>query len=346
MNKKTLLTILQYVVFLGLGVGLIVWQANKLSATELHQIKSAIGRVRDRWWLVIPVIIVGFLSHLFRALRWKILLEPLNLKPTTVNITCAVFIGYLVNLLVPRMGEVARCTVLARYEHEPVDKIIGTIVAERGFDLVCLALFAILTFLLQIDVIGGYTKELFEKLSQKGSSMAIGVGVLVLIIAAMVFIYKRNKRSKVGHFIAGIGDGLRSILKMKKRWLFVLYTALIWGCYLSLIYIGFKGVQDFTDATGAVQKGTGELGLFAGLSVLVFGALGMIATPGGLGAYPPAVQLVLIKLYSINSILALAFGWIAWIAQTGIILVFGVIALLVLPAYNRVPHGEIKVDKG
>src|SRR5690606_18681838 len=146
--KKILLTILQYIVFFGLGALLIWWQYSKLTPEDLSEIFSAFKEVEHRLWLLIPVFIVGFLSHFFRALRWKLLLEPVDLKPSTMNITFAVLIGYLVNLLIPRMGEVARCSVLAKYEREPVDKIVGTIVAERAFDMVCLILITLLTFFL------------------------------------------------------------------------------------------------------------------------------------------------------------------------------------------------------
>src|ERR1044072_8464008 len=107
--KKVLLTILQYVIFFGLGGLLIWWQFKQLTPTDKAQMAVAFEQVKERIWLIIPVLIVGFLSHFFRALRWKLLLEPLKLQPTNANITFAVLIGCLVNLLVPRMGEVARC---------------------------------------------------------------------------------------------------------------------------------------------------------------------------------------------------------------------------------------------
>jgi len=331
--KKIVLTILQYVIFFGLGALLIWWQYGKLSPDDKTEIFASFSQVEGRLWLLIPVLVVGFLSHLFRALRWKLLLEPLKLTPTTTNITFAVLIGYLVNLLVPRMGEVARCTVLAKYENEPVDKIVGTIVAERSFDIVCLILVTILAFVLQLDAATAYASEQMVHFSITGTSIAIGLGGLALVIALLIFIYKKNRHSKIGQFISGIGYGIMSIKFMHKKGQFLLYTALIWFCYLSLIYIGFQAI----DATA-------HLGWLPALSVLVFGSLGMIVTPGGIGAYPPAVQLVLVKLYAIKGSYALAFGWVSWMAQTAIVLVLGLLSLLLLPLYNAKPHGKTKVD--
>src|SRR5690554_726979 len=134
MTKKNLLLLVQYVIFLGLGVLLVWWQVSRITPAEKTQILTSLEQVKARAWLLIPVFMIGFLSHYFRALRWKLMLEPLSIRPSTMNITSAVLIGYLVNLLVPRMGEVARCTILARYERKPAHRIIGTIVAERSFD--------------------------------------------------------------------------------------------------------------------------------------------------------------------------------------------------------------------
>lgn len=331
--KKTLLTLLQYIIFFGLGALLIWWQYGKLTPNDKTEIFSAFAEVNKRLWLFIPVIIIGFLSHFFRALRWKLLLEPLNLKPKTANITFAVLIGYLVNLLVPRMGEIARCSILAKYEKEPVDKIVGTIVAERSFDLVCLMLVAILTFALQANIAGAYVSEQLSKFTIKSSTIAIALGGLAFFISLLIFIYKKTKSAKLGVFLKGIGAGVLSILHIKKRVQFIIYTILIWASYLSLIFIGFKAIE-----------ATEQLGWLPALSVLVFGSLGMIVTPGGIGAYPPAVQLVLIKLYAIKSSYALAFGWVSWMAQTAIILLFGLLSLLILPIYNAKRNRQNKLD--
>lgn len=332
--KKILLTILQYIIFFGLGALLIWWQYSKLTPNDKSEIFSAFGEVEHRLWLLIPVFIVGFLSHFFRALRWKLLLEPVNLKPSTVNITFAVLIGYLVNLLVPRMGEVARCSVLAKYEREPVDKIVGTIVAERSFDLVCLILITMLTFLLQVETAGEYVHEQMARLAIRGSTVVLVLAGLAAFLVLGIFFYRKNKDSRMGKFISGILAGILSIKYMRRKGLFLLYTALIWASYLSLVYIGFKAIE-----------ATEDLGWPAALSALVFGSLGMIATPGGIGAYPPAVQLVLVKLYHIKGSYALAYGWVSWMAQTAIVLILGLLSLLLLPVYNNLKsHGQKTMD--
>lgn len=335
MKKKTAFLLLQYAIFFGLGFALIYWQYAKLNTQDISDLKASLQQVATRWWIIIPIVIIGFLSHFFRALRWRLLLEPLQLRPTIVNASGAVFIGYLTNLLLPRMGEIAKCTVVAKYEDEPADKIIGTIVAERAFDLICLLLITLLTFAVQSTLVGDYLQYLTSKMDAGAltKSILIVVAGLVAFIALLVFIYKKNKSGKVGQFIKGMAEGLSAILQMQKRIQFVAYTILIWGAYLSLIYIGFWALP-----------ATEHLGVGAALSVLVFGSLGMIVTPGGLGAYPQAIQMVLAMLYGVKSSFGLAFGWISWLAQTLIIILFGLIAFLILPLYNKNRHGQTSMD--
>ncbi len=114
MKKKKAFVLLQYAIFFGLGFALVYYQYTQLSPQDISELKTSLSQVSERTWILYPIILIGFLSHFFRALRWRLMLEPLKLKPSVFNITAAVFIGYLTNLLLPRMGEVAKCTILAK----------------------------------------------------------------------------------------------------------------------------------------------------------------------------------------------------------------------------------------
>ena len=323
--KKALLTILQYVIFLGLGIWLVYYTLHKLKPDEMQQLKAAILSINP--WYLIPIFIVGFFSHFFRAVRWRYLLETTGSKPTLMNTTLAVLIGYITNLLLPRAGEVAKCTVLAKYEKMPAHKMIGTIVAERAFDIFCLIIIAIAAFILQFNWIDDYIGVRMVRLGQKIKSnvpLLIGIaGGLTLIITAIVIIYKRSKETKFGRFMKEMNRGILSILHMKKRWQFIGYTVLIWLMYVLQIYIGLKSLHDTHDLTP-----------LAALVVLVYGSVGMIVTPGGIGLYPFLVAQIL-GVYLISDVPAQAFGWIAWVVQTGIIIVLGVVSLLFIHPYNR-----------
>ena len=324
MKKKTLITIAQYVVFLGLGIWLIIHMSNQMSAQDKLDMYNSIKQVR--LWMLIPIFIAGFLSHWFRALRWKLLLKPLKIYPTTTNTTLAVLIGYIVNLMVPRMGEVAKCTILAKYEKVPPDKMIGTIVAERTFDVFILGIITLIAFISQVDVIGEYAGSIFGAIAAKGAFLVAAVFCLILMIVFLVVIYRRYKESKVGRFIKGLADGVRSIAVMKHRGKFFLYTFLIWLMYWSQVYIGFLSLPATEHLSGIIA-----------VVVLVFGSVGMIATPGGIGAYPILLAQILV-FYNIKITDGSAYGWVSWSVQTGIVIILGIISLIILPIYNRRKH--------
>jgi uncharacterized protein (TIRG00374 family) len=333
MTKKNKSTIFQLIIFLGLAVALIVWRYNEMSVDDKAAMFNAFRHVR--WIYLLPVFAIAFFSHYFRSLRWKQLLEPLSIFPTTANTVFSVLIGYLVNTLVPRLGEVAKCTVLAKYEKVPADKLIGTIIAERAFDTVCLLIIILLTLVLQYDIIYPIANEIFHKMFFDATGafiwmrILLALGVVVIGIVALILLYKKIKDSKIGHIIKGIGDGLKAIALVKNKWKFFLNTILIWGCYTGSVIVSFHALPE-----------TENLPMLAGLSIISFGSIGMILTPGGIGAYPIIVAKVLV-LYGLAEGLGLAYGSVSWVAQTLIIILLGLIALILLPLNNRTKHAKI-----
>src|ERR1043165_7226563 len=176
--KKTILTILQYVLFLGLGIWIIYNMLHQLGPKEKADLGNAIASANI--WYLIPVFIIGFLSHLFRAIRWRYLLETVELKPSVTNTTFAVLIGYIANLALPRAGEVAKCTVLAKYEKMPAHKMIGTIVAERAFDMLSLLVIAVLAFSLQLHFVSEFLPPIQAKFeSRKTLLLVLGAAAAI-----------------------------------------------------------------------------------------------------------------------------------------------------------------------
>jgi hypothetical protein len=250
----------------------------------------------------------------------------MDMRPSVANTTFSVLIGYITNLALPRAGEVAKCTVLAKYEKLPAHKMIGTIVAERAFDVLCLFIIAALSLLLQMKYINAYVTDKMHDVGGKihdHQSLLIGGAIgLVLLIVVLVAVYRRHKETKVGKLIKEMTHGILSIIHMKKRWQFIGYTVLIWFMYLLQLYIGLKCLPE-----------TNQLTMLAALVVLVYGSVGMIVTPGGIGAYTYLVADIL-AAYGIAKVPAVAFGWIAWVVQTGSIILLGVLSLLLIHSYN------------
>jgi glycosyltransferase 2 family protein len=332
MLRKRIFTFLQIALFLSLGLLLVWWMARKITAEQWIQIENALDNAK--FWLLLPVFGVLIFSHYLRALRWKILMEPLGYKPSSFNVFNAVMVGYMANLAVPRLGEVLKCTLLARYEKVAPDKLIGTIVAERAVDVVCLLATFIITILLQVDVVGNFALSLINSITKAGSEnfswmqLLLLLALLAIAIIAAYWLYKRLQHlvlvQKITNIIKGIWSGLISIRYIKKRGLFILYSIGIWTLYFLGCRIGFYALQEVD-----------HLGIKEAFSVLSFGSIGMLApTQGGIGAYQFIVQQILM-LYGITEAIAFAFGWILWIAQTMVLLVGGLFSLLILPVYNR-----------
>ena len=334
--KKAILTILQYVIFLGLGIWIVYHMLHELSDQQTTELVNAIKSINA--WYLIPIFIAGFFSHFFRAVRWRYLLKTLDLSPTVLNTTFAVMIGYIANLALPRAGEVAKCTVLAKYEKMPAHKMIGTILAERAFDVFCLIIIAITAFLLQLHVINAYVSAKMDVLrldiKKHEGVLLVTILSLALIIIILVAVYRRNRETKFGRILKEMSHAVLSIFRMQNRWQFLGYTVLIWMMYLMQLYIGLKSLPD-----------THHLTILTALVVLVYGSLGMIITPGGIGLYTLLVAQILISVYKINDVPAQAFGWIAWAVQTGIIIVLGVLSLLFIHPYNRKRDAKAAMDK-
>ena len=329
MNKR-LISILQYTLFLGAGIFLVWWQLKGMTAAQKTQFTSALSNAN--YWLIIPIVFMSLLSHLSRAYRWKLLLEPLDYYPKIKNVFAVTMVGYLANAAIPRLGEILKCTFLSKYEHIKVEKLVGSILIERTFDLFCFVLFIGMTVLIQVDKIGGFIKEKIASFGNNAGMPLWAKGLIVVTIIALIYFglnllvkkYPENKTIlKVNNFFKGIGQGFIAIRNLKKRNQFIAHTLFIWAMYLLQIYVGFKAMEHTT-----------ELDMKAACSVLVLASFAMIITPNGIGLFPIFVMQTLI-LYGIDSAYGTAFGWLIWGVATCIILVVGFICLLLLPYINK-----------
>lgn len=328
MNKK-LINIITYVLTFGL-CGFLIWFSLKdVTHEQIEKIKFAVSK--SNYLLLIPVLTMGFISHWSRAVRWTYLMEPMGMFPSKTNTFLAVMIGYLANLGIPRFGEVLKCSLLSKYENLSTDKLIGTIIAERAFDLLCLVILFIITFLVQINFSIDYINSLILKINQSpdGDNILRNIVLIVLVALFFLFFVFRKKISQISFFqklkgvFNNIVQGIMSFKTMKNKKAFVLHTILIWGMYLGMIVIGFKSIHE-----------TSILGFKTGCSVLSFGSIGIIATPGGMGAYPLIVDEI-VQLYGVNKTFSLAISWIIWFIPTFIVILGGGLSLIFLPILNR-----------
>lgn len=335
--KNKIGTFLKFVFFLGLGLFIIWLSLRNLTEEEKNSILHSF-QIADYSWVIL-VMVLGIGSHILRSLRWILLMEPMGYKPSLKNTFYAVMVGYFANLAFPRLGEVTRCGILARYEQVPFNKSFGTVITERALDMVVFILLFFLAIFTQIGTIHNYLdKNIYPQLEGKflssvsNTSIILGfIGFLVFVLLLFLILRKKiihsNVYHKVLHLVKGFWEGLKSLSQIKKPLLFIAYTVGIWSLYYFMLYLCF---YCFPETSG--------LSLGAGLSALVLGSIGIMITPGGIGLYPAIIQETLL-LYGIQNTTGLALGWITWSSQTLMILVVGGVSLLLL-TFNKKAHDK------
>lgn len=321
MNKKTQKTIF-FILPIALGIFLIWYSISQLSPSDIESIKISF-KTANYWWVIVSLLL-GILSHLSRAYRWRFLLEPLGYKPSFANSIMAVLIAYLLNLFIPRSGEFARAASIKKYENIPFEKAFGTIVAERVADVIMLAMIFGTAFFLQTELIGSF---LFKNEEESNIYSKVLMFVVLPLIGFLTYWYLKKSKNpfiiKIVTFIYGLIEGVKSILTMRKKWQFIFHTIFIWLMYILMFYSVTFALPETTNLP------------FAAIIVgFVVGGISMALTNGGLGTYPVLVSGALI-LYNIDSNPALAFGWIIWTAQTLMVILFGGLSFFLLPIYNK-----------
>ena len=324
--KQNIVKALKIISFFLLGI-FIFWLVYK--DQDFKRIKSILTNDVNYYWIVISLIL-GLLSHLSRTIRWNLIIEPLGHKPRLLNTFLAVMVGYLMNLALPRMGEISKCGVLARYEKIPFTKLIGTVVVERLVDVIMLLLLLLLTIFTQFSQVLKFldnnpeVKEKLEKVMY--SPVLIGAGILFVLIVwlARHKIQKSSVMKTVIGYVNQFIEGFRSIGKMKKVGAFIFHTLLIWFLYYAMMFCVFF-------AFGF----TSHLMPLAGLTVFVLGSFGMVApVQGGIGAWHFMVIQGL-ALYGVAKDDATVFALVAHGSSTIMLIVFGLLSMLILPFVNE-----------
>jgi glycosyltransferase 2 family protein len=268
---------------------------------------------------LILMALVAILSHVLRAERWKMLLEPTGNKVSLGNSFLSLMIGYLVNLAVPRGGEVSRCYNLYKLEKTPVEVSFGTVVVERMVDVICLLALIALSFFAEWEKL----KKFIDTLNfSSGSGFSVPLWLILVLVAGVglaVGIYFLRKNEKFLKIIQGFKEGLLSIFKLKNKGLFIFYSLGIWALYFVMSYFVIKAFPE-----------TENLGFSAVLTLFAIGSIAMAAPlPGGAGSYHTLVPLGLVMLYNLPKADAIAFVFIFHGWQTALMILMGIISLIV-----------------
>lgn len=346
-KADTWINILKFMLFLAIGGGILYWVYN--SQNHAFQAQCAIDGVAPEdcslmkkliadfksanlWWLFV-VILCFQASNIFRAIRWQMIFKPMGHQIRFSNAFWTIMIGYFANLGLSRAGEVVRGVSLARYENIKVDKVIGTIALDRILDLITMALVIGLAMAMEYDAIYQYLANNMRDFNVSAflhgrifQSFFLGV----LLILVLLIIFQRQIRQsilyfKIKAFILGFYEGIRVIKRIERPVLFFIYSLLIWVCYYLMTYFAL-----FSFAP------TESLGAEAALLVFVFGSFGIvIPSPGGMGTYH-ALVVAALAIYHVRGDDAFSLANIIFFdIQIFTTIIFGILALIILPLTNK-----------
>lgn len=267
------------------------------------------------------MVVVAYVSHVLRAERWRMLLVPTGNRVSLGNSFLSLMIGYLVNLAIPRGGEISRCYNLLKLEKTPVEVSFGTVVVERIVDVLSLVLVIALSFLVEWDKLMGFLQSLGLG-AQESSSLQVpgwAFAVLAGLVVSAIILFAFRKHPKLLKVIQGFRTGLMSVFQMDRKGLFLLYSAIIWFLYFLMSYCVLMAFDT-----------TKDLGMGAVLTLFALGAIAMAAPlPGGTGSYHTIVPLGLVVLYKLPQADAIAFVFIFHAWQTVTMIAGGVLSLIV-----------------
>lgn len=294
----------------------------------MDKIKADFGRI-NYWWILAAFVAFTF-SNISRAIRWRMLIDALGYAPRTVNAFLTVMLGYVVNLVIPRAGEVARAGVFSTYEKTPVEKVFGTIVVDRIMDVLYLLMIVALTLFLEYDILIAWLQPYLPEGSIWQSKIFLGL-IGFGVAAVVLFFVFRNRLSgtkfykKIAGILKGFSEGIKSVMSLEKPGLFILHSTNIWVMYFMMTYLMFLSFPP-----------TASLSIVACLMVFVFGAFGIvIPSPGGMGTYH-FLAMQALAIYGIEGSDGFSWAMISFFSiQIFYNVIAGLISFALLPVINK-----------
>lgn len=340
LSKRLLNYAVKYLLPLLLSIALIWYMLAHIDVKEMwHTLRSGV----NYWWILLAMIISIF-SHIIRAARWRIQLKSLNINPGMMALSCSIFGCYALNLVFPRLGEVWRCTYIAQRQKAPFTTVFGSMVADRLSDTVMVLAITLLTFLVAHSAMSAFLGKY-----PVGQSMLdmieeplfwIGLICMVAGVWALLHFGRNNKIvGKVRRMGMNLWKGFASVVRMKGKWLFVLLTVALWGCYFMQLYAAFFAF-DFTRSL--TTESSLAWGFTPCLVAFVLSSIGMaIPSNGGLGPWNIAVMFGL-ALYGVSDTQGASFSILVWSAQTVMLILLGIFTMIYISTRSNNPGAALR----
>lgn len=320
--KKFLGFTIRYILPIAFTVLLLVYLFHKVNFGEMMEL---LEHGVDYWWILLAMGISIF-SHIFRAARWQLQLNALNIRPPFMALCCSIFGCYALNLVLPRLGELWRCTYISSVKKNSFPSVFGSMLADRVADTITVASLLVVCLIVAAPALRIFLdkyplgKDFIHLISQFWFWAAIvgGVAILALII---IFLRRHPVVKKAKEMALNVWEGIIVIGKMKGKIKFLIFTLCIWGCYFLQLYVAFYAFN-FTRAL------CHEEGLAAGftpcLVAFVLSSISMaIPSNGGLGPWNIAIMFAL-SIYGVNDAEGTAFSMVQWSGQTVMLIILGI----------------------
>lgn len=313
-----------------LGGAILYWMYRDF---DFRQVRDVMFNEMNWTWMLLSFPF-GIMAQVFRGWRWKQALEPLGEHSRTSVRIYSIFFSYAASLVIPRVGEFARCAILKRRDNVSFPKALGTVVTERAIDSLLVLVIASLTIICQIPVFRKFFLRTGTRLDFALSQFSV-MGYIVTAIcgvAVLILLYFLLKRltiyNKVKATFSGIWQGVMSLRNVRNKLLFAVLTLAIWLSYFLHYYLTFFCFET-----------TAGLGLSCALVTFIVGSIAVIVpTPNGAGSWHFAVKTMLV-LYGVAESQALYFVLIVHAVQTLLVILLGIFAWMMLGI-----SGEKKVN--
>jgi len=319
---------LQYGLSFLLGLAILYYVFRNEDIGQLWQnIKNA-----NYAWIGVTFVI-SMLAHYARAYRWNLLIKQTGQTVTNGEAYLALLAGYGANLVLPRMGELTRCAVLKKRQHVSFDTTLGTVVAERLFDFLCLVFLLIATVIWQYDILFDFITSLLSSMVSNQEHVMgllfvlaalclLSVTILFLLRKQIIALYNRSQHGfmlKLRSFARGLSEGVYSMYQLPNKSSFIISSVFIWVCYYFMAYLIFFALPS-----------TSSLSMGAGMAILVMGAFGVAApVQGGIGAYHWIVSQTLL-LYGLNESDGKTYATLAHGSQMALTIMFSLVSYAII----------------
>lgn len=330
LNKRTALSVVQYVAALSLAIFLMYWVFQNV---EWQKFKEKFYEV-DYSWVYLSMML-SFSSYIARAYRWVLLINPFGYQLKTSRALVAVFIGYMANLVLPRIGEVTRCAILKKNDDIPVPLSIGTVVTERVFDLIIFLGLFLITLILEFDLLIAFFGRLLENTPDLriyfyillGLAVVTGAFTLIFWNTVVATFHKLPFAEKVLTIGQQLLDGFLSFRKVENKVGFIISTLVIWAAYYFMTYVIMFSIAE-----------TSTLGIVAGLSLLAGAGVAMIIpVQGGFGTYHAIIALLL-TFYGVEELTGKFFAALLHTSQVVTQVVAGLTCLVISFLLTKKTH--------